>query len=387
MLEDDAAIVNAFTRQFEGEVESELVTFSTYTDYEEGVKKYNTQDVKCVIFDLSNDSIEDENTDTDSYTSVGLIREQYMRHRIPIFIHSAKLSHLVSFEGLGTIIKKEKTSSSIEEITNSISLMEKSGFLDIFCQNGLIENQIMRNIHQAFTSQFAHNEIENIIKSIQTTSAAESFSSRTFEVFERLAMRAVFHKTVSDSDGGANSIELYFRRMDRDKEVIWTGDIIQEKSSNDLYVVVTPRCNVKNKNFSDLLLCKIQKITQEQEKCYQNKEKDDPKKFRRAITDDVSTPFISERFRFLPPTPQFIGGFVDCRDLITIPLVEIEQNFRYMISLYEDITNDVVRKIASYLLRGGISDTNYQEAFYFLVNKTEADSIQPDNTNNAKASE
>jgi len=40
--------------------------------------------------------------------------------------------------------------------------------------------------------------------------------------------------------------------------------------------------------------------------------------------------------------------------------------YDYIISLVDDLTNDVVRKAAAYMLRGGISDTAYEEAAYYF---------------------
>ena len=74
----------------------------------------------------------------------------------------------------------------------------------------------------------------------------------------------------------------------------------------------------------------------------------------------------------MPKTPQFEGGFVDFVKCTTVKDLE---NFEYVISLVDDLTNDVVRKLASYLLRGGISDTAYKEALYYFqqINETESE--------------
>ena len=45
----------------------------------------------------------------------------------------------------------------------------------------------------------------------------------------------------------------------------------------------------------------------------------------------------------------------------------------YLISLVDDLTNDVVRKLSTYLLRGGIADTAYSEAVYYFQQQEEKD--------------
>jgi hypothetical protein len=140
-----------------------------------------------------------------------------------------------------------------------------------------------------------------------------------------------------------------------------------------MYFVATPRCNISNKNFDKILLCEVNEISIEQNtsfsstKIADNKtaETKGAKQLRSGITDDVTNAYVGERFRFLPPSPQFRGGFVDFKKIITVSEEEIK-NYTLSISLVDDLTNDVVRKLASYLLRGGISDTAYEEALYYI---------------------
>ncbi|MEY4927884.1 MAG: hypothetical protein RI894_2320, partial [Bacteroidota bacterium] len=88
---------------------------------------------------------------------------------------------------------------------------------------------------------------------------------------------------------------------------------------------------------------------------------------KKNITDNK----IGENLRFLPATPQFVGGFVNFVKIATISSEYLNDNYTYLISLVDDLTNDVVRKLSTYLLRGGISDTAYKEALYYLKEENE----------------
>ncbi|MBK7633057.1 MAG: hypothetical protein IPJ13_01370 [Saprospiraceae bacterium] len=135
---------------------------------------------------------------------------------------------------------------------------------------------------------------------------------------------------------------------------------------------------MSNKNYEQILLCEVNEISADQNTSFQSSKLENKttgetkgtKQLRTSITDDVTNSFIGERFRFLPPSPQFKGGFVDYKKIITVSEDELRR-YNLVISLVDDLTNDVVRKLASYLLRGGISDTAYDEALYYINSKIE----------------
>ena len=79
------------------------------------------------------------------------------------------------------------------------------------------------------------------------------------------------------------------------------------------------------------------------------------------ITDNSK---VGERYRFLPPSPQFNGGTVDFLLVKTLKTEELKSKYSYVISLSDELTNDVVRKYASYMLRGGISETDFNESLF-----------------------
>ncbi|MNL37456.1 hypothetical protein D3C87_1596010 [compost metagenome] len=196
-------------------------------------------------------------------------------------------------------------------------------------------------------------------------------------MFERIAVRSIYQNLINsnseDKSVVVNSIEHYYRRTNTDKHCFYTGDIF-ENQSGKMFFVATPRCNISNRNFEQILLCEINEISADQNNSFQSAKVENKatgetkgaKQIRTSITDDVTNSYVGERFRFLPPSPQFRGGFVDLKKIITVSEEEL-MSYNLVISLVDDLTNDVVRKLAGYLLRGGISDTAYNEAQYYLM--------------------
>lgn len=373
LLEDDSSIREIFKLTFEEKCkEAELLMVENLDEYRKAIEE-KKELIKCLVMDLNNDSA---NTEQAIESTINQIKSQYENNRIPIFVHSGNLGNFSSLDEKGTVIKKEKSSKSIEEIVGSIDLMLKTGFLDIFSINGSLEQKVMQELHSAFVSQFKHNEIEKIIKSIKNE-PSEHLVERIKVVFERIAIRSIYHSflnnnVIKDELLSVNAIEHYLRRSNVNKYAFFTGDIL-ESSDKKLYFVATPRCNIANGNYHEILLCGINRISEDQRIGFASTKVDNSKtgetkggkQLRMSITDDVTNPHIGERFRFLPPSPQFEGGYVDFKQLITVSSDELK-DFSVLISLVDDFANDVVRKLASYLLRGGIADTDYNEAMYYL---------------------
>lgn len=363
LLENEDVIIKSFEQLFEdeGDFGLELRICKTYEDYEVLIKDDHDQNrIKCLIMDLSNNEKEDTSL---KFKSVEFINQQFSQNRIPIFIHSGYLENFTDLEGRGTVYKIEKSSNSSSQIFNSIKLMASSGFLNIFSKGGTLEQKIMNELHSAFIKQFKPNEIDEIILSIAHVSA-DRFTERTIEVFERIALRAVYQNVISNKETNepikVNSIEHYYRRTDNVHKY-WTGDIFKNNSSGELIFIVTPRCNLSNSNFHDLLICKLDSIPKDEIEAF-NKPKDAEKKISNRITDNL----VAESKRFLPKTPQFEGGYVNFIKIFSFPKVQMDEEYTYLISLVDDLTNDVVRKLAAYLLRGGISSTEYSEALYYF---------------------
>ena len=361
ILEDDESVITSLKQLFEDvELQIDLIHCKTYDEYEKTINDADLKPyIKCLIMDLSNNKTED---DADKFKSIDYINEEYENNRIPIFIHSDYLKKFEQLEDKGTVFKILKSKKSQGEIVALIQKMLQSGFLNIFSRGGSLETKIMKEIHTAFVNQFKSNEVNEIISSIESANP-DNIVDRTREVFERIAIRSVYQNTISlrenDESIKVNAIEHYYRR--NESLDFWTGDIFKNRGSGNMIFIATPRCNIANNNFKSILICELADVKQTDIDAFL-KPKDGSVKISNKITDNL----VGERLRFLPRTPQFKGGFVDFVATYTISVEDLKSKYDYVISLVDDLTNDVVRKLASYLLRGGISDTQYTEAVYYF---------------------
>ncbi len=370
LLEDEKAIRDGFQQLFADlEIDLEIIPCDKPEEYEKVINQGDVRNrLKVLIMDLSNTLTEATSL---KYKAAEYIEKEYCENRIPIFIHSGNLEYYKELEDQGTVFKVEKSKTSIQSICEDIKLMKDSDFLDVFCNNGSLDQKVMTELHKAFTHQFKDSEIRKIIESIKESSGkdADKLKERSKEIFERIAIRSLYANWISAKFSGEedsivevklNSIEHYYRRTTPFD--FWTGDVFVNNETNERCIIVTPRCNVGHNNFDELLLCKISEISEEIIKGFLSAGKG-LDAFKKHVTDDKK---VGERYRFLPPSPQFIGGLVDYKTIFSIEADDFKENYSYVISLSDELTNDVIRKLGAYLMRGGISETDFNESLFYL---------------------
>lgn len=370
LLEDEKDIREGFQKLFADlEIDMDIVLCEKPEDFEAAIVQDDVRDkLKALIMDLSNTKKE---ATSKTYKAADYIKKEYEENRIPIFIHSGNLHHYNELDDKGTVFKIEKNKDSIQSICEDIKLMRNAGFLDIFCNNGSLDKKIVKELHSAFINQFKNSEIKEIIKSIEVSSEEDldKLKGRASEVFERIAIRSLYANLISAKQSEAensiveiklNSIEHYYRRTSSFD--FWTGDIFLNKGTKEMCVVVTPRCNVGHNNFDELLLCKISLLKEDVRNSFLKPTKG-VEEFKKNITDDKK---VGDRHRFLPPSPQFTGGYADYKTVFSIKVEDFKTSYSYLISLSDELTNDVVRKLGAYLMRGGISETDLNESLSYL---------------------
>ncbi|MFA5063169.1 MAG: hypothetical protein WC578_03775 [Candidatus Omnitrophota bacterium] len=312
--------------------------------------------VKVLIFDLAKNMGEEV---SHSFEIKADIVSNFDHYRIPIFIHSGFSSFFNDLENKGTIFKIEKSGSSIQAICEKIKLMNDTGFLDLFSSGGILEESYLKELHKAFTEQFRNNEIEEIIKAIKDSVNGDC-KVRIQEVFTRIALRSLVHNLTASYEEGAdvkevglNSVEHYYRRMSA--YPVWTGDIFKNKNANEFLFVVTPRCDISRADCTQVLVCKIMPIktnlmTGEH--------------LAEAINDNAR--LTSGKFRILSKTPLFVGGQIEYPSHFTLSKENLHSGYDRIITLSDELTNDIVRKFCAYLLRSGVSETELREAKKYL---------------------
>lgn len=364
IFDDEKSVRDNFIKEVKGQdITFDIVESETKKDL-----KFKLGDIqlmsnaKVIVFDLSTSK---EEAETGKFEVLEYIRENYNSYALPIFIHSAFSDKVEGYDDVGTVFKIKKDADSIKQIVDKIKVFYESGFLELFCPNGYLEKEIHKAIHKSFNSQFKGEEISQILASIKKANP-HTYRDRTLSVFERIAIRSLYQNLISarkqnDSDKieevKINAVEHYYRRTS--DFLVWTGDIFIGDNGSQI-VIITPRCDINNGVCRDhFLVCEIEKLDKEVVK----KISADINKY---LTDNPQQSGI--KFRFLVPTPNYSGGKVDLTKYSLININDFKGDnprFRYLISLSDELTNEIVRKFATYILRGGISASEISEASFY----------------------
>lgn len=107
---------------------------------------------KCLVFDLAKDKLEAQQTR--EFEILDDITAKFHTLRIPIFIHSTYAKEIPHFKNNGTVWKIVKGAKSMETVVDTINKLDESGFIEAFTPGGLIEQNLMQELHKSFTEQF-----------------------------------------------------------------------------------------------------------------------------------------------------------------------------------------------------------------------------------------
>lgn len=338
----------------------------------EAVIKENRTRIKALIFDLlSSDPTSGELHQKDA-EFIENIHSSFSNFNIPIFVYSGYLQALDGeYENSGTVFKIDKE-RGIEEVLQKISKLYNTGFIDVFSPDGKLNELLFKDLNLSFTKQFNNNtQIEAIIDSITVTKGEDSVE-RVQKVFQRIALRSLMSSLlapeINQETGNLkfdflNTVEHYVQRISPFD--FWTGDIFLKKDDRKTcFLIVTPRCNVASKSFENLLVCKIE-LGQFPTDISNRAAKD---KIGYALTDN---PEFSGYDRFLPPCPLFEGGKVLIAKYQMINKNELSQNYNRVISLSEELTNEILGKFGAYFFRSGINPWDKDETIEVVKNIAE----------------
>ena len=139
----------------------------------------NWKDMQALIFDLA--QAEEALSNDHKYAIVEDILYCYSTRRVPIFIHSAYAELVDVLQDLPGVFLHKKGGLSIRKLRKDLDIMKKSGFLDLFSEGSLLDdqvriinrklkktdiNEVKQLLHAEFINIFRDDEIMNNLESI-----------------------------------------------------------------------------------------------------------------------------------------------------------------------------------------------------------------------------
>ncbi|PRP66487.1 hypothetical protein [Nonlabens agnitus] len=202
IYDDEISIVKKIKADIRGlDLGLKPITFITLDSLREYIySDDNWMDVKAVIFDLAQkNELDSQDMDFDILKD---IKHCFHHRRVPIFIHSAYAMQVEELSELPTVLLFKKGAYSIRNVRDHLAKLQKSGFLDLFSEGRLLNDQISilkrkvnlddevlkARMHSEFTS-IALNE--NFIEEIDKILQLENPARETFLKYLKPAVKKI----------------------------------------------------------------------------------------------------------------------------------------------------------------------------------------------------
>jgi hypothetical protein len=356
-LENEDALLQGYKGLYQQlGMELDYIGCTTTEEFNSAIKEHE-RSIKAIIFDLIGSKASQEEL-SGNPEFLAVIDQKFVKYNLPIFIYSGHLDSIGDkYNQNGTVFKISKD-VSIQAIFDKIRFLSDSGFIDVFCPGGILETEIKTEINKSFTNQFSENtQIEDVLRSIITAGKAEDQKARVKNIFKRIAVKTLSSDLlapVADNEDKVHPIEHFYKRQS--KLPIWTGDIWKLKEGEDVVLVLTPRCDLAIGKATNIIVAKINRLPKPID--LKGKPEEVEKRIRNYLTDNLQ----GKSTRYIPHTVFFPqGGMVNLADHFTIDLESYLDRYKYVVTLSDDLTNEIIGKFAYYFLRTGITNINEEE--------------------------
>lgn len=301
------------------------------------------------------------------------IREIKQNLRFPVFVMTGFIGELDKDLQEENVFYKtyRSTDKNVPELLEEISGLYNTGITNILGKKGKIESFLQ----EIFWKHIAGNM--NYWKSeIKKPQECE-------KILLRYILAYLSGYLEMDEAGEFlcyNPAEFYI--VPPIRKYVFTGDILKKKSDGELFIVLTPACDLAQGKAKDITLVTIEdrdmefvaqqkrvlsetlpeSESEENKKLHQQKKEEAVRILRGLLTNNLSF-----KYHFLPPTKQFLGGFVNFQKITAVKLAEINNDFDRIASVTEKFIKDIVARFSHYYARQGQPDLNIDELLKKIV--------------------
>jgi hypothetical protein len=277
-------------------------------------------------------------------------------------VYSANLNTLDGSIPSSIFFKKfvKTGEEDLSDIILNLKSIYDTGITKILGRNGIIENQLNRVFWEHMSEVFD----KLLAKGINEKQLLRYLTGHLYEYLE-----------INEID---NSFESYFPEEVYIKPPIkpqfFTGDIIEKNEDGKKYIILTPACDIANKNPKKILLSLISDLADdpirgmkadydknpiEGEAEEVIKEINDKKEEAERNLEKLLSNNYSPRYYFLPKSSSFNGGLVNFHHLEVVDYATIDQNFKKVATVNGQFLKDVIARFSFYYSRQGAPEVKF----------------------------
>ena len=311
------------------------------------IKLFNARDSKEAEDTIKRGKIEflivDLKLDNESKGKDLLQTIQKYGWRIPTVIYTATPDDAQDENYVLKTYKKGDT--GIPEILNFIISIDDTGITKVLSRDGLVEDIINKFYQEIFI-----NNQDSWRKRQQENNKTISNNSSTADpkkMVQRSLLKILLNNLnayIDYDEDKAYSEQFYIYPFSNNN--ISTGSILKEKNSENYFLLISPACDIANKNLKKFHLLSIT----------QNPEGKNHKNSKNFLNN------TKNRFHYLPKIQQFNGGFVDFADINLCNNQDIVQKYDVLqLKIAEQFMKNIVSRFAAYFARQGQPDLFFEE--------------------------
>ncbi|PKH03569.1 hypothetical protein CXF72_05595 [Psychromonas sp. MB-3u-54] len=340
LVEDDIACIKDF--------ESTLNRYNIEKEYQITFQVARSVDEAVSLLDASFDgAIIDLKLDDDTDGGNKVISEIQGKYRIPIVVLTGTPSNLKN--DTTSLLQLCLRDEGYDPVLNFLSDIYCTGLTQILGGRGVFEKTLnelfWKNIPEAITHFILGDETPEVTQ-IQLLRYTISHMNERLE-----------HTMGTTS----NSAETYIYPPIR--SYITEGGIVKEKETGNLYVVLTPACDISNHKAEFIQIVKIRGINTMQEVQEFLNLVDPLSKSKKNMLKNKIQTFVrnkSSRFHYLPkfgPIEQ--ESIVDFQNVQSVPCKSFEDYYEFKGNVSGTFYKDLVNRFSSNYSRQGSPDYNF----------------------------
>jgi hypothetical protein len=348
IVEDDESQLKAFrdTIALYNKERGEYVTIdaSIKMNLEEGMAALSDEDYDAAVVDLKLSSSSDDAAEGNK-----IVKKIKSELRFPVIVRSGYTNILD--ENLeaerGPFFKiYERTEKRIEEILNEVVEIYQTGITRMLGKDGRIASEIDNYLHKIFWKHIS-NSFDSLMKS----------SLRNEGILLRYILtHLIEYLSLPDF----NTSNLYFSgemyTIPSIKDDLFTGVLLNKFDSDDLFIILTPACDMVVRKSGKIKAPKILLVEIDNAFDLEEIKSETSTKSKKKILEKLLKNDFSLYYHFLPPAPGFPGGFINFRKVNSWEEENIKKSFSIVGKITKPFLKDIIARFSAYYARQGQPD-------------------------------
>lgn len=346
------------------------ISFEVATTPEEAAVALFQNNFEAVIVDLMLVPQKDTGKDDEQISGNILLKNIIDREIIPIIVRTGFRQKISDGFNTNIIKVQSKDESSFEDVISELINYYEDSIFSLLGSRGKVNNNIKEFFWEIIPECFTNKkeELMALNKDTQEFVLIRYISSW-------LSNRFMFNEKYLDVE----PIEMYM--FPNPITQVCNCDIYEDCDNEQMFLVLTPACDLANSKTNEILFAKIKKYDEVQdfsgilEKCLNEDENEISNKNKNKIAQwSRNSDQKSMRYHFLPKVSFFEGGFIDFRSLITLEYDYEKNQFKdrnlKKLGVITDVfKRDIIARFSSYYHRQGQPSFNTES----ILNKLLAD--------------